>query len=146
MSMWFPWSSRINFIPFRVFRGPLFPKPITGQDLFFAVSYFKPALVSTISNQKILWLVYWIKFHVYRMSKRPHNCWSKFKILDTVSALMKILKLWWCWYYIEVFVCVLVEKSRRPDAVPCANAHSIAQCSNWFNFVQKVMKAPCNII
>ena len=84
-------------------------------------------------------------FTVYRMSKRPHNFWPKFKIPDSVSALMKILKLWWCWYYIEVFVCVLVEKSRRPDAVSCANAHSIAQCYNGFNFVQKVMKAPGNM-
>ena len=34
-SKWFPWSSRINFIPFRIFRGPLFHKPVTGQTLFF---------------------------------------------------------------------------------------------------------------
>ena len=39
-----PWSSRINFIPFRIFRGPLFHKPVTGQGIFFAVSYSKPAL------------------------------------------------------------------------------------------------------
>ena len=42
----FPWSSRISLVPFRTFRGPLFPKPITGQELFFAVSYSKPALAS----------------------------------------------------------------------------------------------------
>jgi hypothetical protein len=30
-----PWSSRINFVPFRIFRGPLFHKPVTGQELFF---------------------------------------------------------------------------------------------------------------
>ena len=34
-SKWFPWSFRINFIPFRIFRGPLFHKTITGQQLFF---------------------------------------------------------------------------------------------------------------
>ena len=33
-SKWFPWSSRINFIPFRLFRGPLFYKPVTVQELF----------------------------------------------------------------------------------------------------------------
>ena len=27
------------------FRGPLFPKPVTGQELFFAVSSSKVALV-----------------------------------------------------------------------------------------------------
>jgi hypothetical protein len=30
---------------FRSFRGPLLSKPVTGQELFFAVSYSKPALV-----------------------------------------------------------------------------------------------------
>ena len=33
-SMWFPWSSRINFIPSRILRGPLFHKPVIGQELF----------------------------------------------------------------------------------------------------------------
>ena len=31
-------------VPFKTFRGPLFPNPVTGQELFFAVSYSKPAL------------------------------------------------------------------------------------------------------
>ena len=31
-------------IIFRNFRGPLFHKPLTGQELFFAVSYSKKAL------------------------------------------------------------------------------------------------------
>ena len=31
-------------VPFRTFRGPLFPKPVTGQELFFAVSYSKLVL------------------------------------------------------------------------------------------------------
>ena len=34
----------ISLIPLRTFRGPLFPKPVTGQELFFAVSYSKTAL------------------------------------------------------------------------------------------------------
>ena len=36
-------------VPFRIFRGPLFPKPVTGQELFFAVSYSKPALVIIVA-------------------------------------------------------------------------------------------------
>ena len=36
---------RISLIPSRTFLGSLFPKPVTGQELFFAVSYSKPALV-----------------------------------------------------------------------------------------------------
>jgi hypothetical protein len=34
-SKWFPWSSEFNFIPFKIFRGPLFYKRVTGQELFF---------------------------------------------------------------------------------------------------------------
>ena len=43
-SKFFPRSSRINLVPFRTLRGPLCSKPVTGQELFFAVSYSKPAL------------------------------------------------------------------------------------------------------
>ena len=33
-------------VPFITFRGPcLFPKPVTGQELIFAVSYSKPTLI-----------------------------------------------------------------------------------------------------
>ena len=36
----------ITSYPWTVCRGPLFHKPVTGQEFFFAVSYNKPALVS----------------------------------------------------------------------------------------------------
>ena len=36
--------SKINFRPFRIIRGPLFHKPVIGQELFFSVSYSKLAL------------------------------------------------------------------------------------------------------
>ena len=38
-------SFRISLEFFRSFRGPLLIKPVTGQELLFAVSYSKPALV-----------------------------------------------------------------------------------------------------
>jgi len=37
-------SYTISLESFRSFRGPLFRKPVTGQELFFAVSYSKPVL------------------------------------------------------------------------------------------------------
>ena len=37
-------SSRISLVPIRTFREPLFSKPVTGQELIFAVSYNKLAL------------------------------------------------------------------------------------------------------
>ena len=53
-SKWFTWSSRINFISFRIFRGPLFHKPLIGHELFFAVSYSKPALVVVANSNTVL--------------------------------------------------------------------------------------------
>ena len=41
---------RAGLVPFRAFRGPLFPKPVIGQELFFAISYSKAAL-NDKSNQ-----------------------------------------------------------------------------------------------
>ena len=35
-------------------RGPLLLKPVTGQELFFAVSYSKPALIKILSRF-VLW-------------------------------------------------------------------------------------------
>ena len=43
-------SFRISLESFRSFRGPLLPKPVTDQELFFAVPYSKPALVSMLIN------------------------------------------------------------------------------------------------
>ena len=37
-------SFRISLESFRSFRGPLLHNPVTGQELFFTVSYNKPAL------------------------------------------------------------------------------------------------------
>ena len=43
-------SFRINLESFRSFRGHLLPKPATCQQMFFAVSYSKPALVKALWN------------------------------------------------------------------------------------------------
>ena len=38
-------SNTISLESFRSFRGQIFRKPVTGQELFLSVSYNKPALV-----------------------------------------------------------------------------------------------------
>ena len=43
-------SSTIILESFRSFRGPLFYKLVTGQELFLAVSYSKLALVHQVIN------------------------------------------------------------------------------------------------
>ena len=47
-------SNTISLESFRYFRVPLFCKTVTGQELFFAVYYIKPALAKML--------------HVYKMS------------------------------------------------------------------------------
>ena len=44
-------SSRISLKSFWSFRGPLLYKLVTGQELSFAISYSKPALVKSSNNQ-----------------------------------------------------------------------------------------------
>ena len=39
-------SFKISLEFIRSFRGSLLPKPVTGQELFFAISYSKPALAN----------------------------------------------------------------------------------------------------
>ena len=46
-------SFRISLESFRFFRGPLLPKPVTGQELFFATSYSKLALKLDVKDNLI---------------------------------------------------------------------------------------------
>jgi hypothetical protein len=39
-------------VPFRTFRGPLFTKPVTDHELFFAIYYSKPALALRMTGRK----------------------------------------------------------------------------------------------
>ena len=50
-------SFRIDFELFRSFRGTLFPKPVTGQELFFSTRYNKPALGTNSKALHIYWLL-----------------------------------------------------------------------------------------
>ena len=74
-------SYTISLESFRSFRGPLFRKPVTGQELFFAVSYSKPALAARAIHQIQLrrlskqWyltfnLSWWYPSHFLDMNRR----------------------------------------------------------------------------
>jgi hypothetical protein len=47
-------SFRIILESFRSFRGSLLPKPVTCQEISFAISYNKPALVYVLFGQNIM--------------------------------------------------------------------------------------------
>ena len=52
-------SFRTNLGSFRTFRCPLFPKPVTGHEQYFAVSYSKPALdLATKRLSSLLLLIF----------------------------------------------------------------------------------------
>ena len=67
-------SFRVSWESFRSFRGPLLLKSVTGQELFFAVSYSKPALVIRLrrSNYKSrTWIVFFIFMKKWNNSLFP---------------------------------------------------------------------------
>ena len=56
----FPLSSRVSLVPFRTFRGPLFPKLVTGQELLCAVSNSRPSLIGYITKVNQSKRLFWI--------------------------------------------------------------------------------------
>ena len=70
-------SFRISLESFRSFRSPLLYKPVTGQELFFAVSYSKPALesipISVVCGRCNIGSV--------RVSARNDRKWKKMKAI-----------------------------------------------------------------
>ena len=45
-----------DFIPLRIFRGPIFHRPVAGQELYFAVTYSKSALAKVYSKSTFILL------------------------------------------------------------------------------------------
>ena len=79
-SKWFPWSSRINFIPFRIFWGPLFHKPVTAGT-FFATLYNIMALIFSFSCEiAYLW-------HLHSFIGIGKLCWYPTWLLEKQSYL-----------------------------------------------------------
>ena len=100
----FPWSSSVNLVQFRTFRGP-----VTGQELFLAVSYSKLALkrrsmhlsgsrqakmsdLHSSLDQKAF-QSYWVSIFS-KLSKDT----SAPKKLDSFSFGLKIIREWICTY------------------------------------------------
>ena len=52
-SKWFPWSSRINFLPFRIFSGPLLYKPVR-----ICFCYFLQQKGSRLQKYGIYWMYF----------------------------------------------------------------------------------------
>ena len=100
-SKWFPWSSRNNFIPFRIFRGPLFHKPVTGQELFFAVSYSKPALCKIFMTVILSWLELFRTFttnflyvlYMPRFFFTQFCCLAHMQQAEIISSLINYVRL-----------------------------------------------------
>ena len=74
----FPWSARVSLAPFKTFRGPLFPKSVTGQELFLTVSYCRLALEQlSISTWFLKSLSKFWDLKAKRKSKTSQDCLIK---------------------------------------------------------------------
>ena len=67
---------------FRSFRGPLLHKPLTGQELFFAISYSKPALAKVWNRIKFM-------KKIETLPKSTHFLVSFCQIVDYIPKQMK---------------------------------------------------------
>ena len=69
-SKWFLWSSRISFIPFRIFRGPLLQTPVFNwSGTFFADSDSKPVLIFQLLTYQLIPI--WSLTQKKLVSKKP---------------------------------------------------------------------------
>ena len=78
MSMSDPLKSFIiSFISFRTSKDSLFPKPVTGHELFLAVSYSKPALVGDPLSTFIWNYTYIRKLEYLLTPAAAYTSWDK---------------------------------------------------------------------
>ena len=152
-SKWFPWSSRINFIPFIIFKGPLFHKPITGQELFFAVSYSKPALASLCAGIKEAWIMFlnYICTVDYRHLWH-HSCYyTKHAISQFVYTCCDYESNWEGSWLCFVVVCmcvapnVLFNRRCQSGILLCGCAQQSSSETHWgifqlFNLIFTIWK------
>ena len=103
----FPWKSRINFITIRIFKGPLFHKPMSGT--FLAVTYSKLAqsmywngcLINTYCVMIIIWIFLVLLPSFVHSKGRNEICFAtSSKFLHDVRA--EIPFSWEIWYSIEL--------------------------------------------
>ena len=77
---------------FRSFRGPLLPKPVTGQELFLAVSHSEPAVVNFVSLSLMRENLRGLRENL-KHKIRTQGCWTDFHIdLGGTSVWYHILK------------------------------------------------------
>ena len=91
-------SLRISLKSLRSFRGPLLLKPVTGQELFFTVSYNKPALVLRKINS---WLPFRLEFLRIRHFLNPLLiCHALLKIIEVKNcAIFRALSCMYVFLY-----------------------------------------------
>ena len=96
-SKWFTRSSMINYIPFRIFRGPLFHKPVTDQKLFFA--FF---LQQTGSNLVAgVWTIRWYVLIVFNLNAGQLPIWKESESLFMLIMLLAKPKYRGFYLYIQ---------------------------------------------
>ena len=114
-------SFRINLVSFRASRGPLLYKPVSWLGPFFAVSYSKPALVSS----------YFTYLHTYWKLKRKID----FVSWPAQHFLLVIKKLYFFPFPPSCFVCSSEPTSvwwwKLPSSTKLQFSFSIF-CLHWW--------------
>ena len=120
----------ISLVPFRIFR--IFSKPVTGQELLFAISKSKPALVISFL---CLWIFYQLYCPIFFQIK-----FSKIKDLATFWPLLRL-----------VGKCGLamadigqLKRSAKPECDIMMNLISAFDCHSLFvSWRRSVRDHPC---
>ena len=112
-SKWFPWSSRINFIPFRIFRGPPIPQTSNWSGTFFAVSYSK--LAQEVLESKVVWILCQNILRIFKLllnSRILVDCFLKLqtsKSMISVFSKKRTTKAFMIWH------SILVQRTNKKE-------------------------------
>ena len=115
-------SFRIRLESFRSFVGPLLLKPVTGQELFFAVSYSKPAL-TLFSN--------WLHFTFAESFSELIQNISDVPISETFFYFTEIKATTWS---INKIIPVYIALFRSKSKITLLPIHSAWSMDIWFIF------------
>ena len=93
-SKWFPWSYRINFIPFRIFRGPLFHKSVTALVfscwlIFHELEFIQTNMQITVGFTKLIPLE-----SPYFLDKDGIYLWNSIEIQAPVRRFSAYAVFW----------------------------------------------------
>ena len=112
-------SFRISLESFRSFRGPILNKPVTGQELFFAIFYSKPALATR---------PFFAQIHSSfgELLSSVYSTWDMGYITLSCKKKSRERSATYSSYFTHLCQQQNIKQRRSPDAcLPCASLHTM---------------------